>query len=621
MKKRICCFLAMIICVISIVSSPFISFAEITQTENIEKTQLGTSDTYYQFDASTKTLTISGTGLTPNFTANGATAPWFEWRQNSIDKVVVQQGVTGIGSYGLYQVRASEFYFPSTLKTLGIYALAGTLKMTSWQLPYGLTSIGNYCFDNCNTLTSIDIPDTVKKIGSRAFQNCTALEEITIPYSVTTLSSYSFYKCGALKQVTFESMSAPVSIGSYCFAQCGNLKSIQIPSNATMSSYTYGYATKTSKYSDVKMTVFENSPALVYAQANSIDYDIYNSIPVECAVGYTNTYTQDNMENRYSYTFIPQFSSNYNIYTRGDCDVKATLYQDDVVINENDDISSADRNFCISAQLEKGVKYTLIIESVKAQGTYTLWVYPNEMLSVITYGTVTANAEKNMKTVDDNLLNNIVLQIDFNGGISDKIYYSNDFFNNIQISQKTKALTCGVGTGLISVGDLDAEYDLYIEHTYTSVKVGYTLNDDGYTLYTCVLCSNQYKSDFVPTTAITVIGKCVLAENKKLEHSHNYPYPYAKVKVNGVEYPVNSDGTFKFNTFYDCYAVFLNENGTNQTLLVEVEDEPVNYGYVALEGYDFNSDGVVNGKDFGIFINKKSDSYGMDYWQFASNFV
>lgn len=621
LKKRIFCYFIMLFSIVSIIIFPVSSFGQIYQTEDIEITQLGTSDTYYQFDASTNTLTISGTGKTPNFTSNGASAPWFDWRQSSIDTVIVEEGITGLGSYALYQVRANEIFLPTTLKTLGSYALAGTLSVTQWQLPFGLTSIGSYCFYSCTTLTHIEIPDTVKTISSRAFQNCTSLENIIIPYSVTNLSSYAFYKCTALTKVDFQSLSTSISIGNYAFAYCENLKELTLPLNATVGSYSYGYASKTSKYTDVNMTVFANSKALVYAQANSISYTIYDSIPVECAVGYSNIYDEDNVDKQYTYTFIPDFSGNYNIYTRGDCDVQATLYCNDTLIAENDDISSSDRNFCITAELEKNVEYTFTVSSVKSQGTYTVWIYPEKMISANAYGFVTTQAEKNMTCVDESLLSDIVLEIEFDGEIKDKIYYTNGFFNNVNISQKQQKLNCGNGYGLISIGNLQTEYDLYIEHTYTSIYIDYTLNDDGYNLYTCVLCNDQYKADFVPTTATTVSGKCVLAENPNFEHSHNYPYPYAIVRVNGVDYPVNSDGTFKFNTFNNCYAVIYNLNGEHQTIFIDVGDGNVDYGYVVLDGYDFNSDGVVNGKDFAIFLNEKVDTYTMDYWQFAENFI
>ncbi|MGN0523831.1 MAG: leucine-rich repeat domain-containing protein [Eubacterium sp.] len=620
MKRLFCFALTFVLCVSAFLCLPFYSYAGV-QEESIERTQLDTSTTYYEYDADTKTLTISGEGVTPNFTSNGVGAPWFDWRQTSIDTVIVEEGITGLGNYCLYQIRATSIELPKTLKTLGSYALSGTLGVTDWELPFGITSIGSYCFYNCSTLTSVDIPDTVTTINTRAFQGCSSLESVTIPYSVKTLSSYSFYKCTALSSVKFQNLTATMAIGSYCFAYCENLLSLQVPINATMGSYCYSYSDKVTQYQGAEMSVFENSPAMIYAQANSISYTLFDTVPVECAVGYKNTYTQDNINTAYTYSFTPTYSCSYNIYTRGDCDVQCTVSDGDDILAQVDDISSSDRNFCATVSLTAGTQYTITVSSVLATGEYVMWIYPENILSACAYGSANASAVRNMTSAPDENLSEIVLTVNFEGGVADKLYYSAGYFNNTQIGQKKMPLTCGDNLAVILVGNAEAEYHLYVEHIYTYIYIDYTLDEDGYNLYTCVLCGDQYKADFVKTPAVTVSGNCVMAENPKMEHSHNVAYPYATIKVNGVEYPVNADGSWHFNTFTDCYAVFLNQNGENQTVYIDIDEGNLEYGTVVLMGYDFNDDGYVNGKDFAIFLKQRRAEYGDDYWQFAPKFM
>ena len=73
------------------------------------------------------------------------------------------------------------------------------------------------------------------------------------------------------------------------------------------------------------MTVFDSSSPYVYAQRQSIPFILYSDVEVECAVGYENTYTDDNINDSYTYIFTSDSDGKYNFYTRGDCDVTAVL--------------------------------------------------------------------------------------------------------------------------------------------------------------------------------------------------------------------------------------------------------------------------------------------------------
>lgn len=632
MKKMLYIFVSVLFLCTSLFTFPLSAFADASQTDDIAKTRLGTTNTYYEFDASTGTLTISGEGETPNFSSNGSGAPWYDWRSDSINAVIVEDGITSIGNYFLYQIQADSIILPDTITKIGSYALSYTRGVTSWEFQFGLTSIGTYAFYYCDTLESITLPDSLTTINTRAFQGCSSLKSITIPYSVKTLSSYAFYQCTALSDVSFQSMTSDISIGSNCFVGCTNLKTLTVPVNASMGSRAFGYKTTSSKYTDVSMNVYADSAAQIYAEASSISYTLYNTIPAQTAVGYTNTYTDENISSTYEYHFIPDTTEKYNIYTRGTCDVEGYVTDSGGdVISENDDISDMDRNFALSAELEAGEEYSVTISSVKSQGEYALWIYPDEISSFTVEGSAVSDAAADMTRVDDSLLASLVLDIDFASGLNDKVYYNADFFNGTYMTQYDTALACGDNTAYLAIGDITAPYSLHVNHNYESRDISYTVDDDGYTLYTCVLCGDEYSTDYVPTPAIKITGTAVFAEDWNGSHDNNVPYTYSEIVIYDVgtyqerTYPINSDGTWQINTFNNIDVYLKNNEGRTFYFSYLVNDlEPytvVDYGTIAVNAYDFNSDDKVNGKDYAIFIREKRAEYGADYWQFAHNFV
>ena len=157
----------------------------------------------WTFTAKTKTLTISGEGTMSSYYYT-SDVPWYSFR-SSIEKVVIEKGVTSIGD--------KVFYYLN--------------NMTDLTIADSVLSIGNSSFRYCSKLQKITIPNSVKSIGESAFQNCTALTEIEIPNSVTTISSSAFASCEALESVTVP--GSVNTLGSSAFSGCKNLKSVSLP--------------------------------------------------------------------------------------------------------------------------------------------------------------------------------------------------------------------------------------------------------------------------------------------------------------------------------------------------------------------------------------------------------
>ena len=176
------------------------------------------------------TLTISGKGAMTEW-VNSDSAPWKTY-SNTINKVVIQPGVTSIGGHAVSKCKnLTSITIPEGVTSIGSDAFSGCSSLTSITIPEGVTSIGEYAFYACENLKSITIPKSVTSIGNYAFGGCSSLTSITIPEGVTSIEGGVFYKCSSLTSITIP--ESVTSIGWYAFQGCSSLTSITIPEGVT----------------------------------------------------------------------------------------------------------------------------------------------------------------------------------------------------------------------------------------------------------------------------------------------------------------------------------------------------------------------------------------------------
>ena len=159
----------------------------------------------FNFSSSTGTLTISGTGEMEQY-ALLDDRPWLSY-EDSIKKVIINNGVTSIGKYAFYSCDS----------------------LTSITIPDSVTTIGQDAFYSCDSLTSITIPDSVTTIGDRAFFSCVGLKKVTIGDYVRTIGKEAFYNCDGLTSITIP--KSVTSIGYKAFDICTNLTEILVEEN------------------------------------------------------------------------------------------------------------------------------------------------------------------------------------------------------------------------------------------------------------------------------------------------------------------------------------------------------------------------------------------------------
>ena len=152
----------------------------------------------WNFDQSTGTLTISGTGAMKEDYVNN-NAPWYEFR-DEIQKVVIEEGMTNTG-YGAFR----------------------DLSITAVSLPNSLEEISWYSFNNCVKLKNVTLPGNLKLVAEKAFTGA-GLETVVIPEGVTKVGIDTFYGCENLKSVMLPSSIRVID--DYSFGRCNNLTDV-----------------------------------------------------------------------------------------------------------------------------------------------------------------------------------------------------------------------------------------------------------------------------------------------------------------------------------------------------------------------------------------------------------
>ena len=175
----------------------------------------------------------------PNFnidTENYLCLPWLGYTEPK-DTVIVPDSVEYNGVY--YPVthvmeRAFErcdsityIVFPSTLRTIGLGAMAYCQGLQSVSLQEGLVSIDGDAFYSDSNLLSIVIPEGVTSIGAYTFTDCILLTSVTLPNSLTLIDSLLFYNCPKLQHINMPANL--VEIGPWAFDSDSSLTEIILP--------------------------------------------------------------------------------------------------------------------------------------------------------------------------------------------------------------------------------------------------------------------------------------------------------------------------------------------------------------------------------------------------------
>ena len=192
-----------------------------------------------------KTLTISGTGVMPDFNfPEGNLAPWWNYEalgmltsfgnfklEGELKKVVIKDGVTNVGDYALFFLpAATQVTLPGSVTSIGRYGIAMCSKLTGLSIPKGVTEIGDFGLAG-DGLTAVTLPDGLQSLGRGAFDTCASLTNTTLPAAITAVPGKCFADCTKLLNVKYA--GTVTAIGDLAFESCKSLVTAPIPATVT----------------------------------------------------------------------------------------------------------------------------------------------------------------------------------------------------------------------------------------------------------------------------------------------------------------------------------------------------------------------------------------------------
>lgn len=173
-------------------------------------------------------LTISGTGVMYSYDNAYNYSPWYSY--HGITTIVVENGVTSIGTAAFADCYATSVSLPEGLTAIGKYAFENCVFLENITIPETVNYIGDWAFSSSG-LTSIRLPQGITAIPWNCFLWCDALETVELPASLTTIDQGAFHGCSALKSIAIP--EGVTTIGAEAFQYCYALESIVIPDGVT----------------------------------------------------------------------------------------------------------------------------------------------------------------------------------------------------------------------------------------------------------------------------------------------------------------------------------------------------------------------------------------------------
>lgn len=618
--------------------------------ENVENVPLEGSSVSYSFDAETGTLTLGGSGATPDY--NSGETPWNSFRTD-ITNIVIEEGIT---------------------------------------------AIGDNIFRQCTSLKNVSMPQSLASVGDYAFFHNSALESVSFPSSLKEIGAFAFAACSSLKEISFNDMTANLNLGVCAFVDCQKMTYAQFPVGTVFGQYCVGYLDEDGKtMNGFTLGGLDNTTAEYYAK-NASHITFENSLSLTYKIPFGNEFTVYTGADMYKY--IPETTGTYHFYSYGDTDVSVALYDSTktTVLASNDDRSVYDLNFDLTCSLEAGETYYFKVTPYHDTGWYTAYLYPGKITSMtasfpddfLLYqdkdGTTAIDDAGKEYTYYDitDCYGDITITINYDNGVTDVMNYSTLEYNggafSIVDNQKEVHWTDGENSLTLNFGEVSCKIPVNVhEHKFTMTRTeptctaqgeekyecdcgysysvpieplghtepelcwvdptceedGYyyyyctrcsehlsettvlyaighhyitnvtkpTVSTGGYTTYTCTNCGYSYTGNYTDPLGRCVTGRVVLMEDPNGSHDHNVGVELCIIDGGNDFYTTtDSDGYFSFYVLDGTYEFKIgNTSRLNRSESCTVDGKDIDLGTYAVICYDLNNDGYINGRDYAMF--------------------
>ena len=194
----------------------------------------------WQYNTTDHVLTISGNGRMKDYSTD-TRAPWYYWR-DAIQRVVIGDGVTTVGSFAMYELRTTDsVYFGNSLEIIREYAFSYCYSLRSAYFPNSLQSVEQEAFRNNDSLKVVDFGQALAIIYNYAFAWLNNLQTVRLS-KVREVRWHAFAYCSNLVNLDFG--DSLTYIDGYTFTNCSSLRAIHIPASVnTIGSSAFTYTT------------------------------------------------------------------------------------------------------------------------------------------------------------------------------------------------------------------------------------------------------------------------------------------------------------------------------------------------------------------------------------------
>ncbi len=403
--------------------------------------------------------------------------------QNEPDVLVIPENiyyegykfrVINIGYFAFGRcTKLTSVTIPDSVTSIGDDAFSYCSSLTSVTIPDSVTSIGDYTFENCTNLTSVTIPDSVSSIGYRAFYNCSSLTNVTIGNSVTSIGGGAFKGCSSLTNVTIG--NSVTSIGYFAFERCTKLTSVTIPDSVTSIGYSaFSYC------SSLTSVTIPDSVTSIGDYAFSVCTSL-TSVTIPVSVTSIGDYAFKGCSSLTSVT-IPDSVTSIGKYAFYNCPNLTSV----TIPNGVTSISCSAFYDCTS------LTSVTIPDSVTSIGDYAFH-YCENLTDVFYTGT---QEEWNKIAIGDynECLKSSTIHYNFVPCSENK----HNAFGEWEIVKEATCTSDGLKKRVCAYdGYFETEKIEKINHKYKQTVIAPTCTTEGYTVYKCTNCDNEYKSDYV----------------------------------------------------------------------------------------------------------------------------